>query len=209
MEKRLNRKNLWFISGPLAFVFYVLHDLLGSLHYPGYNPLTQAVSDLTAASAPSRWIAQPLSSCYGFLSVICSVLACFYLYRKVNKTQWIGLLVFVFMNLSSAVGYAIFPLSEAGAPDGFQNQMHIVVTIVVVVSSIVSLILITVGSRMKSGDSALGVAALPAFLLMLAGAIGTNVVPAGVFGIVERLSVYAAVGFTCFLGIRCMFKNVE
>lgn len=93
MEKRLNRKNLWFISGPLAFVFYVLHDLLGSLHYPGYNPLTQAVSDLTAASAPSRWIAQPLSSCYGFLSVICSVLACFYLYRKVNKTQWIGLLV--------------------------------------------------------------------------------------------------------------------
>jgi hypothetical protein len=87
------------------------------------------------------------------------------------------------MNLSSAVGYAIFPLSEAGAPDGFQNQMHIVVTILVVVSAIVSLILIAVGSRLKSGDSVLGV--------------------------VERLSVYAAVGFTCFLGIRCMCKAIK
>lgn len=204
MGKNLKINNIMFISGPLAFTFYVLHDVLGSLNYPGYNAMTQAVSDLTAANAPSIWIAQPLSIGYGLFSIICTIQACFYLYSKLNKVQWTGLLIFALMNIISFFGYTLFPLSEAGTPAGFQNTMHIVVTILVVVSSIVSLLLVSFGSYKKMGDKALGMVSLLAFILMLVGAIGTNVAPASIFGIVERFSIYAAVGFTCFIGIRCM-----
>ena len=37
--------------------------------------------------------------------------------------------------------------------------------------------------------------------VMMAGAIGQGLVPASLFGVVERLSVFAAVGFDAVLGI--------
>lgn len=52
MKKTLT--NWMCLSGSLAAVFYFLHDLVGQRHYPGYNWLEQAVSDLTAVHAPSR-----------------------------------------------------------------------------------------------------------------------------------------------------------
>ena len=51
-------KKAIYLSGPLAFICYLLHDILGSINYPGYDPFAQAVSDLTAENAPSLWIAR-------------------------------------------------------------------------------------------------------------------------------------------------------
>lgn len=191
------------LSGPLAFVCYLLHDILGSINYPGYDPFTQAVSDLTAENAPSLWISRPLSTLYGLFSIICVISACIFLRKKTNSAQYIGVIVFAVMNLISAVGYSLFPLTESGTPDGFQNQMHIVVTIAVVATSIISLLFIIVGGFLKNSDKAMAIAAAAAFLLMAGGAVGTNIAPASIFGIVERFSTYAAVSFTAFLGIKC------
>ena len=51
----MNRdKNLiqWLaLMGVVGTIFYFLHVILGEINYSGYNPLAQAVSDLTAASA--------------------------------------------------------------------------------------------------------------------------------------------------------------
>ena len=111
------------------------------------------------------------------------------------------------MNFISAVGYSLFPLTESGTPDGFQNKMHIIVTIAVVATSIISLLLIIIGGFIKSSDKVTAAAAAVAFLLMAAGAIGTNAAPASIFGIAERFSTYAAVGFTAFLGIKCFAQK--
>lgn len=42
--------------------------------------------------------------------------------------------------------------------------------------------------------------------MMLIGAVGMKLVPAGYFGVVERFSVFAATGFNAALGIHlfCM-----
>ena len=205
----MDKKKLIFLSGPLALVCYILHDILGGLNYPGYDPLTQAVSDLTADSAPSLWISQPLSRAFGVLSILCAGAACVYLAKRVNRLQWSGVIVFAAMNVISAVGYTLFPLTDAGLPDGFQNVMHIVVTVLVVAASIVSLVLTGVGGFLKRGDRALGAAAWTAFALMLAGAVGSGAAPKAVFGIFERFSTYSAAAFTAFLGIRCMPQLVE
>ncbi|MGN0665511.1 MAG: DUF998 domain-containing protein [Huintestinicola sp.] len=201
-------KKAVYLSGPLAFVCYLLHDILGSINYPGYDPFTQAVSDLTAENAPSLWIARPLSTLYGLFSIVCVISACIFLRKKINTAQYIGVIVFAVMNLISAVGYSLFPLTGSGTPDGFQNKMHIVVTIAVVATSIISLLFIIVGGFLKKSDKAMTIAAAAAFLLMAGGAVGTNIAPASIFGIVERFSTYAAVGFTAFLGLKCFtIKN--
>ncbi|WP_281532774.1 hypothetical protein [Anaerocolumna aminovalerica] len=43
---------------------------------------------------------------------------------------------------------------------------------------------------------------------MIAGAIGTNMVPQEFFGIPERFSVFSAIGFNVILGIN-LFKGFD
>ena len=198
--KRTTLQETVFITGILSAVCYLLHDIIGNLTYPGYNIFTQAVSDLTAANAPSRVYAQPFSSLYGLFSLICTLGVCILNKENTHKTTRYGLAVWFTMNLISAAGYTLFPLSESGTPDGFQNVMHIVVTVLVVLTSIISLLLLAM--NLKRGDKTLGTMAVLALLCMMFGAIGSNALPKSMFGIVERFSTYSAVVFTAFLGIQ-------
>ena len=68
MNSKLIR--LLSLSGILAAVFYFLHVYYGIQNYPGYDSLSQAVSDLTAIDAPSYVVASRFSALYSILTVI-------------------------------------------------------------------------------------------------------------------------------------------
>ena len=85
--------------------------------------------------------------------------------------------------------------------------MHIVVTALVVVFSIVSLVLIAVGGR-KTIPS-LSVWAVVCFAAMMLGAIGTGVMPKSVFGLFERFSTFTVVVFNAVLGIYFLTGRFE
>ena len=63
------------------------------------------------------------------------------------------------------------------------------ITPVVVLLSLISLILIVMGSRKTNGRRSLGFAAGVCLLIMVLGAIGTGLLPKAYFGIPERMSV--------------------
>ena len=52
-------------------------------------------------------------------------------------------------------------------------------------------------------------AAAVALCMMLVGAVGTKLVPAQYFGVVERFSVFAATGFNAALGIHLYCTKPE
>lgn len=197
-EKKLCK--LFCLSGVIGIIFYLLHDVVGAMNYPGYNWMSQAVSDLSATDAPSFAVASGLSSVYGIMSVTC----CFFvnvLCQQRHKLTKIGIALFTIMNLISAIGYSLFPLSSAGYDGSVQSFVHVyVITVAVVLLSIVSLILITVGS-FKDKQKGIAICAFIALVLMFAGAVGSNVVPKEYFGIVERFSTYSAVVFIGVLGV--------
>lgn len=201
MKKTLT--NWMCLSGSLAAVFYFLHDLVGQRHYPGYNWLEQAVSDLTAVHAPSRVIAGGLSAAYGIFAVLGCAMMCILVQGKGNKTLRLGVYLYAAMNLVSAVGYGLFPLSDKGQAGTFQDIMHVyVVTVLVVLLSIVSLVLIAIGGlKNRKRHASLSVWAIIAFGCMLFGAVGANNVPDAYFGLVERFSTYSVVLFTAILGL--------
>ena len=58
--KNLKLINLLCLCGVISIVFYLLHDIIGAINYPGYNWMSQAVSDLTAADAKSFVVASGL-----------------------------------------------------------------------------------------------------------------------------------------------------
>ena len=196
------------LTGILSLIFYILHDVVGTLNYPGYNWTREAVSDLTATDSPVYGIAHSLSLVYGILSCLCSLLVCILVKKEEKKTLRLGVYLFTTMNFISAIGYSLFPLSSKGYDGSFQSFMHVyVITIAVVLLSIISLILISVGA-FKSKKKLLGTLSIVALLLMFFGAAGSGILPKSVFGIVERFSTYSAVVFTTILGIYG-FNKIE
>lgn len=193
------------LLGLISFISYALAVLFSPLAYPGYNWMSQAVSDLSAATAPSRGLWNQLSCLYGKCGIVSVMAVSVYIAdtKVLNKLTRAGIYVFAIMNWISAVGYDLFPLSEAGkGMTTFSDIMHVyVVTAGVVITSIASLVLIIVGGLKKGSLKSLAIWAAIALAMMFIGAIGTGIVPDAYFGIVERLSVFSATGFNAVLGI--------
>ena len=197
--------NYLCLSGILCVIFYVLHDIIGALNYPGYNWMSQAVSDLTASDSPSFVVAHGYSAIYGIFSCLCCALLCVIIGNKKSKALRLGVYLFAIMTFISAIGYSLFPLSSAGYDGTIGSFIHVyVITILVVLLSIVSLVLISIGS-FKENHKVLGILSIVCLTLMFIGAVGSANVPRKVFGIFERFSTYSAVLFTGILGIYGCF----
>ena len=197
------------LSGVISIIFYLLHDIIGAMNYPGYNWMSQAVSDLTSTDAPSFVIASGFVTVYKILNCLCCALLCILIKNENKKTLRLGVYLFSIMNFISAIGYALFPLSSAGYDGSIQSFIHVyILTALVVILSIISLVLIAIGS-FKSKYKLLGILAIISLVLMFIGAVGSANVSKNIFGVVERFSTYSAVIFTGVLGILGFLKNTS
>lgn len=172
------------------------------LAYPGYDRMAQAVSDLSAANAPSLMLWNQLSALYNVCEVVCATVVCIGIRGQKTRLLRTGIYLFAVMEWISAVGYRMFPLSDSGYAGAFQDVMHMAVTALVVLLSVVSLIVIIAAGVKDRNCRSYGVCAAVALAMMLVGAMGMKIVPAEYFGVVERFSVFAATGFNAALGIH-------
>ena len=209
----MNKKLInWIgLAGILSFISYTAAVVFSPMAFPGYKWMEQAVSDLSAESAPSRVLWERLSAFYGVGGMVC--ITCVSVFISENKISSklfrLGVYLFAIMNLISNVGYKMFSLSDSGKEiKSFQEVMHMVVTIAVVPLSIVSLVIIIIAGCKDKQIRGIGIWAAVALAMMFIGAIGTVAVPPEYFGIVERFSVFAAVGFNAVLGWY-LFKGFE
>lgn len=197
-----NILNYCGLFGVVAFLSYTAAVVFSPLAYPGYNWMEQAVSDLSAANAPSRTLWNQLSCLYNVCTLISAMMVCVGIQGRTTKLLRVGIYIFTFMEWISAVGFTVFPLSDSGYAGTFQDQMHIFSTVMVVVLSIVSLVMIIIAGVKDKSCRSYGICAGIALGMMLVGALGMNVVPRTYFGVVERFSVFAATGFNAVLGIE-------
>ena len=209
MKKTLTQK--LGLLGILSFLSYTAAVVFAPLAYPGYDWMAQAVSDLSAADAPSLALWNRLSAVYNACEVVCVTVVCIGIQGQKTKLLRTGVYLFAAMEWVSAVGYRMFPLSSSGYAGAFQDVMHMAVTAVVVLLSVVSLsVIIAAGAKDRSCRSC-GICALTALCMMMTGALGVKLVPAGYFGVAERFSVFAATGFNASLGVHlfCMRPETE
>ena len=189
------------LLGLVSLLSYTAAVVFSPLAYPGYIWTQQAVSDLSAANAPSRMLWSQLSSLYNLCGIVSVMAVCVFVQGRLNRLLRLGAYLFAAMNWVSAAGYASFPLTDSGYAGTFQDVMHMVVTAGVVGLSILSLVLIIVGGLRKKAYVSLGVIALAALAVMFAGPVGIGLAPKSMFGIFERFSVFAATGFNAVLGL--------
>jgi len=196
------------LFGVAGGVFYFLHVFLGQYFYTDYNPMAQAVSDLTASNSPSKNIAMLFSILYGIFTVIFSTYFFVYFKQKINKCVTFGAGFFCIMTIVSFLGYTFFPLSESGYAGTFQDKMHVVVTIIVVLFTIIALILFVIGFFKTKNIKYLGIISLCTFLLVLSGPMLMNILPKEYFGIAERISIYSLIIFTGILSFW-MYRYIK
>ena len=197
------------LLGIVSFLSYTAAVVFSPLAYPGYNWMAQAVSDLSAADAPSLALWNQLSALYSVCEVVCATVVCIGMQGRKTKLLRTGIYMFAVMEWISAIGYRMFPLSSSGYAGAFQDIMHMVITAAVVLLSIISLVLIIIAGIKNKFCRSYGICAGIALFMMLVGAMGMKIVPADYFGIIERFSVFAATGFNAALGLHlfCMKPN--
>ena len=190
------------LLGIVALLSYTVAVVFSPLDYLGYNWMAQAVSDLSASNAPSLGLWNQLSSLYNICTLICAMMVCAGIQGKGSRLLRSGIYLFTAMEWISAVGFSMFPLSDSGYAGTFQDKMHILSTILVVLLSLVSLVMLIIAGTKRKEYRSFGVFAGIALGMMLVGALGMNIVPKEYFGVVERFSVFAAVGYNAVLGIE-------
>ena len=200
MKKSLAQK--LGLLGIVSLLSYAAAVIFAPLAYPGYDRMAQAVSDLSAANAPSLALWNQLSALYNVCEVVCVTVVCIGIQGRKTKLLRTGIYLFTIMEWISAVGYRMFPLSDSGYAGAFQDIMHMAVTALVVLLSVVSLTVIILAGIKSKACRSYGICAAVALVMMLVGAMGMKIVPADYFGIVERFSVFAATGFNAALGIH-------
>ena len=202
MKKRLIH---WLgLTGILALLSYTAAVVFSPMAYPGYNWMAQAVSDLSAEAAPSRPLWNQLAAPYNICGVVCATCAALFVSQNQVGTRLFrgGICLFMAMNWVSALGYGMFPLADGGKEiASFQEIMHMAVTAAVVLLSIASLVCLIIAGCREKTVRGIGLWAAVVLALMMVGSIGTGLVPPQYFGIVERFSVFAAVGFNAVLGM--------
>ena len=195
------------LLGIVSFLSYAAAVIFAPLAYPGYRWMAQAVSDLSAADAPSLALWNRLSALYNTCEIVCVSAVCIGIQGQKTRLLRTGISLFAAMEWISAVGYRMFPLSSSGYAGTFQDGMHMAVTALVVLLSIVSLTVIIAAGAKSRDCRSYGVCAGIALAMMLVGAMGMKLAPAEYFGVVERFSVFAATGFNAALGIHLFCRD--
>ena len=197
------------LLGVVSLLSYTAAVVFAPLAYPGYRWTAQAVSDLSAANAPSLALWNQLSALYNVCEVVCVTAVCLGIQGRKTRLLRRGITLFAVMEWVSAVGYRMFPLSESGCAGTFQDVMHLAVTAAVVLLSLLSLGMIAAAGAKDRSCRSYGVCAGIALGMMLVGALGMKLVPAEYFGVVERFSVFAATGFNAALGVHLFCMDTE
>ena len=108
MKKKLI--NYLGLLGIVQLLSYTAAVVFAPLAFPGYDWLSQAVSDLSADSAPSRMLWDQLSALYSVCSPVCVTCAAVYISetKPGSKAFRVGIYLFALMTWISKVGFAMF-----------------------------------------------------------------------------------------------------
>jgi energy-converting hydrogenase Eha subunit A len=108
------------------------------------------------------------------------------------------------MTVISFLGYTFFPLSEAGYAGTFQDIMHVIVTIFVVVFTTISILLFGIGYMKTKKYKYFGIISLCSFVFLMVGAMLINILSENYFGIAQRINAYSVV---IYIGLLSLWMN--
>jgi hypothetical protein len=198
--------------GMLGILIYLAHTLLGRMLWAEYNPVTMDISSLTAEGAPNAGFLRVLTTVYGLCMIAFATGMMLKAFRKFGALVRAGSVTLLAMEVVSMFGYMLFPLSGDKTVLTFGNLMHIVVTVIVVLTTIACGFLLAAGYLKREKLTSLGRFTLVmAILITLTGMTTPIGMASGwnLLGVTERLSIYSLQAMLFVLSAYFTFSGTE
>jgi hypothetical protein len=121
-------RDLFLVSGIAAVVVYAVGDLVSGQLYDGYSFRDQAISELSAYGSPVRPLAVTWIALHGLLGLAFAV-GIWWSAAGNRALRWTA--GFSFANaVVTAPLHPFFPMSSRGMESGFNDTVHLVLTMV-------------------------------------------------------------------------------
>lgn len=184
-------RNFLFICGMLIPIIYISMYLLGGALRPGYNHISDSVSELLTTGAPNKPLLVVIQVIYALLYVLLG-LGVFLFIQSTPDNALIGLIgTWMIIALGFVtIGTAIFPQDATGAPATVQGQVHkILVFGGLIPLSILSTLLIGLWSRRTAMFPLFDIYSfITVGAIVIMGGVGGATAETQFAGLVERIA---------------------
>jgi hypothetical protein len=122
----MNRK-LYFICGMLIPLTYILMYVVGGALRPGYNHISDSVSELLSPGAPNRSLITIIDLIYGLLHILFGIGALQFIRGGEHNAPIGNIGAWMIIGAGVAiVGTAIFPQDAMGTPATIPGKIHLI-----------------------------------------------------------------------------------
>jgi len=198
--------------GMVAVIFYLIHVFLGQILDKAYNPITTDISSLTAVGAPNSELLTIFTTIYGICLAIFAVYMFSKSFKEYHKVTTIGYGFLLMMAILSLVGFYFFPLTTDKTVLNFQNTMHIAITGITVLLTILYLSLVSYGYLKKEKLKNIGIISLIAIILILLFGVLNPISIAlslNILGLTERAVIFSLEAYIFFLSFIYTFDFID
>jgi hypothetical protein len=208
-EISMVRKTL-LICGVLSSLVYLCTDIIGGTRWDNYSWLSQEFSRLSAIGAPSRQIHLVLSILYSVLVIAFGV----GVWQSANRNKFLRVmgLALIIYAIGNWMWPQFFPEDLSQPASALTNTMHIVLTVVTVLTWMLILGFAAAGfrkwMRLYSIETLLAVIVFGT----LAGSQGAALAagqPTPTLGLMERINIYSFMIWLVVFAMILMSKTSE
>ncbi len=203
-------RTLLLLAGIMAVAVYVVGDLVTGLLYDGYSFRDQAISELSAYGSPVRPTAVTWIAFHGVLGIAFSVGV--WLSASGSKAlRWTAGFLLVAGVITLPL-HPFFPMSSRGIETGFNDTMHLVLTmtfgLLIFAAVAASAVALRGWFRFYAGASLVVMIASIVLTGPLMGAISTNQ-PTPLLGAFERVNAYTTFAWMVVLASVLLRRTVS
>lgn len=197
------------VCGIISSLFYVGSDIIASMRYEGYSYTDQAFSELLAIGAPTRPFMLLLSVAYNLLVIAFAA----GVWAAAGRKRGLRITAVLLLAYGAASFLGPFvPMHVRGSETAFTDVMHIICTIVIVLS-----ILLAMGFGAAAAGKAFRLYSIATILAVIifgvwAGLQGPRMaagLPTPWFGILERVNIYSMMLWVLVLAINLLKAEKE
>jgi hypothetical membrane protein len=188
--------------GVVSSVLYAATDLLAGLRYDGYSFKSQAVSELSAAGAPTRPLVVALFTPYNALVMALGVGV--WIGSRATRTGRLAGAMLIASAVVGEVTTVFFPMDQRGAEQTLRGSMHPPLTAVMSLLIVAAMIAAARLQGRRFGPYSIGTV----LVLVVFGALAARYAPhleAGEptpwLGVLERINIYAYLVWVAALAI--------
>jgi Protein of unknown function (DUF998) len=200
----MNRK-VYFVCGMLIPFMYIFMYVLGGALRPGYNHISDSVSELLSPGAPNKSLLTIIDLVYGLLHIFFGI-GILQFIRESEYNALIGNIgAWMIMAVGIAIiGTAIFPQDAMGSPATIPGRIHLILVFGALLPfSIISTLLIAIWLRRTGVFPGFATYSFISFAaIILLGGFGGAQAGTPMMGLGERVSAIAIHQWLFFFALK-------